>query len=53
MQVFQRVLDKWAILAQELGNWCADQYLIDAFLEKRYRKYELKVERRILGEFRV
>lgn len=53
MQIFQRYLDKWTIIARELGTWCSDQYLIDIVSEKRYRKYELKTEQRVLSKFRA
>lgn len=49
--VFRGAFDKWSTIARELGNWCADQYLIDTLSEKRLRKYEMKVEQKFRGEF--
>ena len=43
--VFRRVFETAPRVARELGSWCADRYLINAFSEKRLRSYEIKEER--------
>ena len=44
--VFHRSIQKWQLLARELGYWCADQYLIDKLSERRLRRFESAAEQR-------
>ena len=46
IDIFKTILGRARSVAQELGEWCADQYLTTAFSEQKSRIYENHVEQR-------
>lgn len=51
MQIFQPILDKWPILARELGTVCADQCLLNKLSDKKLSRYEIAIEQKFHSKF--
>lgn len=50
LKIYSKIFSTARTVAADLGPWCADHYLVEAFAEKRRARYEAAVSRDFLSE---